>query len=407
MNKHLLLTVSALCILVLFSCSESKKTEPERVTNPASQGSELPFLFSDDTGKVFMSWVNSETGSDKYKLIYSRWDDNNWTNPKTLLSSDSWFINWADFPSIVAYSGEALAAHVLKKIPGSPYSYNVNLTLNAGGGIWSEPFPPHNDSTATEHGFVSMIPMDRDRIMTAWLDGRRTEDRKDEEYFNLDKAMTLRSAEVSLSGDIINRDLIDKSVCDCCQTSMVMTDEGPFVTYRNRTDEEIRDIYYSRFISGQWTEPAAVYNDNWKIGACPVNGPKAAAKDSLVVVAWFTGANDKRAVKAAVSTDYGKSFHDPLLVNDSNTLGRVDLAVDKSGTIYVSEISKDNGKHYLSVHLLDYQKGTVNTKRITEISGSRRSGFPQMELANGNLIFAWTDVKDDTLTRVQTATLKL
>ena len=60
---------------------------------------------------------------------------------------------------------------------------------------------------------------------------------------------------------------------ECCPTTAVMTSDGPIAAFRNRTEDEIRDIYVSRLENGKWTEPRAVYRDNWKINACPVNGP--------------------------------------------------------------------------------------------------------------------------------------
>jgi len=401
-----ILLFSVIFIAVLISCSNDTGSEPVKIETPAKHNSELPYLFTDNTGELFLSWVEAISGSDEYVLKYSKWTDEKWSEPSEIASSDHWFVNWADYPSVIAFSGEAVAAHVLRKIPGNTYSYNVNIALNRDGS-WSEPFPPHNDSTATEHGFVSMIPLSNNKIMAAWLDGRRTENREDAEYFDLNKAMTLRSATIESSGDVSSRKLLDDSVCDCCQTSMVMTEKGPFIAYRNRTDEEVRDIYYSRYLDGEWSEPQPVHRDNWKIGACPVNGPRVVSKDSLVVVSWYTGADGDGKVKTAISTNYGESFNEPITVSESGTSGRVDVEIGENGTIYVSDLRKDKGKYYLSLHVLDYRKGTADTRKISEMSGSRRSGFPQMELADGKLYFAWTDITDDTLTHLQTATLEL
>lgn len=397
----------AISSLVLFSmCTGNSDPVISSMHSPAPQNSELPFLYSDNAGNTFLSWVERGSGESMFKLMYSKLNDNNWAIPSEISRSDSWFVNWADYPSIIAYSGDAIAAHTLQKIPGNTYSYNVNIILNENSDKWGDPFVLHNDSTATEHGFVSMVPIGKNKFWAAWLDGRRTEDRSDKEYFNLNKAMTLRAAFIDSSGTIGNRSLIDDSVCDCCQTSMVMTDKGPFIAYRNRTGDEIRDIYYSRYEGGSWTEPAPVFNDEWKIGACPVNGPKVAAKDSLVAVAWYTGAGEKSTVKTAVSNDYGKTFGVPIIINREGTSGRVDIEITDQNTIFVSDINKDKDTYYLTAHKVNLEERSVTSHRISELSGSRRSGFPQMELVEEKLIFAWTDVKNDTVTQVQTAALK-
>ena len=43
------------------------------------------------------------------------------------------------------------------------------------------------------------------------------------------------------------------------------------------------------------TATTAVYNDGWKIAACPVNGPAVAANGKRVALAWFTAPNDADA----------------------------------------------------------------------------------------------------------------
>jgi hypothetical protein len=40
--------------------------------------------------------------------------------------------------------------------------------------------------------------------------------------------MTIRFAEITNAGDIVNEIELDSSVCDCCQTSITNTDKGSF-----------------------------------------------------------------------------------------------------------------------------------------------------------------------------------
>lgn len=400
--KPIFNTSAYLSILLLVSACSNPETIAE-VDNPAGPGSQLPFLYTDNTGTTFLSWVEPDSSNHTHKLLYAKFSENNkWSEVEKIAESDSWFINWADYPSVIANSGTAVAAHQLKKIPGNTYSYNVTITQKANGG-WGEPFTPHFDSTATEHGFVSMVPVSSSDIMAIWLDGRKTEDRPAEEYFNLNKAMTLRSALIDSSGTVKHSQLIDESVCDCCQTSMAMTKKGPVAAYRNRTGEEIRDIYVTRYRNGSWSEPKAAHDDGWKIGACPVNGPKIAAKDSIVVVSWYTAVGANPVVKTSVSKDYGNSFTEPFLINSKGTLGRVDVAITDANTAYVSEVGKSGDRHFLNVHKLSFDEGKSTVQQVTEMSGSRSSGFPQMELRNDQLILAWTEVAEDGGTQIKTA----
>ena len=63
-----------------------------------------------------MSWYN--TVGDTTQLYYSLNDGYNWNEPILLAQSDNWFVNWADFSSVIGYNGKAIAAHWLQKIIG-------------------------------------------------------------------------------------------------------------------------------------------------------------------------------------------------------------------------------------------------------------------------------------------------
>lgn len=371
--------------------------------SPARQASSLPFLETDRSGNVFLSWV--ETASDNQAILYySKLTDNQWSRPDTIASSSEWFVNWADYPSITAQNGEVTTAHVLKKIPGNTYSYNVNMYSRQADDLWNGPILPHFDNTATEHGFVSMVPW-QNKTLAVWLDGRQSANRTDEQYFDLSKAMTLRSALISSDGSITQSQLIDESVCDCCNTALAVTPKGAVAAYRNRSNQEIRDIYISRYIAGKWTAPKAVHNDNWEIAACPVNGPAIAAHDSTVVVTWFTAANDDPQVKAAVSTDYGNSFSAPIGINDTTATGRVDVVIDNQSNAFVSWMEGADETSTLKVKQIKPDHSVSEAYNVTAMDGSRRSGFPQMELSGNTLYFAWTAI--DSTTSVKTAELGL
>ena len=94
---------------------------------------------------------------------------------------------------------------------------------------------PHTDGINAEHGFVSLLPTPEGKTFAVWLDGRHT---KKEEI----NAMTLRSAEIDKDGKLSNEVELDGRVCDCCQTGATWTKKGPIVVYRDRSEDEIRDI---------------------------------------------------------------------------------------------------------------------------------------------------------------------
>ena len=378
----------ALILLVFSYCS--KPTELQLIDNPTSENSSLSRLFTDNTGTVFMSWV--EEKEETTFLYYSEFDGKNWKEPELISQSEDWFVNWADYPSVIAKDGNPMAAHWLKKIPGNTYSYNVEVASYSNG-RFNEAIVPHLDNTATEHGFVSMIPFTDSTFYAIWLDGRNTTGGHGE-HGDLSAAMTLRGAELSRSGNILSEAEIDNAICDCCNTSITRTPNGLLAVYRDRTKGEIRDIYVSRMIDGTWEDPKPVFNDNWEIAACPVNGPAVDSFNSKVAVAWFTGANDKAVVNLAFSNDAGSSFSTPFQVDAEATLGRVDVLLKDENSAWISWMTRTGESALLNLQLISLDGEILESHTVSEMNPSRGSGFPQIAKSKAGVLISWTDYSE-------------
>ncbi len=398
----------SLLISFIISCSSTTNNtfEITAIQAPSQNEAALSNIMSDEDGNVFLSWV--ETNDKVASLYYSKLDSNRWSSPTLISSSDNWFVNWADFPSVIARNGEIQAAHWLNKSGQSTYAYDVNIATPQAG--WTNAKAPHSDGTKTEHGFVSMESLSDSTFLAVWLDGRNTggaghgmqADNK------LDHAMTIRSAVLNNNLEVIEEHEIDASVCDCCGTSTTVLPDGSFISaFRNRTQDEIRDIYVSKFVDGNWTESKAVHNDNWKIAACPVNGPMIKANEEIVAVSWFTAANNESRVKVAISEDLGDSFSAPIIVDKGNPLGRVDLEVFDDNSFFVTWVERKEDRTKATFIGKHYKKdGTLlNEYDIAEMSSSRKSGFPRITLSNGNLIATYTHINEEGQTTIKTLIL--
>lgn len=65
-----------------------------------------------------------------------------------------------------------------------------------------------------------------------------------------ERAMNIRAARISNSEKMFNDTLLDSRTCDYCQTSAAISKNDPVVVYRDRTDDEIRDISIVREVNG-------------------------------------------------------------------------------------------------------------------------------------------------------------
>ena len=99
-------------------------------------------------------------------------------------------------------------------------------------------------------------------------------------------------------------------MCDCCQTSAAMSAAGPIIVYRDRSSEEIRDIYVTRYANGDWTPPVAITMISGKLLAVRERAFCSGA-GHFVAVGWFTAKDDSPKVQLALSTDSGNTFRHP------------------------------------------------------------------------------------------------
>jgi hypothetical protein len=397
-----------LALLALAACRDAGQAQPwlgeiTPVTNPAGPGSRYPH-FGTGAGQIVLSWLQAQERGG-FALQHARWQDGSWGAAATVTSGDDWFINWADFPSVVPISATTWAAHWLQQKPGNVYSYDVRIAVSPdAGSSWASPMSPHDDGTPTEHGFVALFPANGG-TQAVWLDGRHTGGGHDHSG-DASGAMTVRTATIGVDGLRAGADVeLDARVCDCCQMDAAVTAEGPVVVYRDRSQREVRDISLVRYSGGRWSEPVAVHDDGWVIDACPVNGPAIDARGRTVAVAWFTAADLPR-VRLAFSQDAGRSFAPPIEVASGDLAGRVDVVLLDDGRAIVSWLQPAAAGAEIRAQPFDGDGAAGPAVVVASASVQRASGFPQMVRAGDGLLFAWTDAGDPTQVRTARATLR-
>ena len=392
---------------IILSCqtNDTKEIAVNEMSPPVSEDSMQPYL-SANGSVLLMSWTEQENDS-VFALYFSKFNNGKWSEKSVIKQGENWFVNWADFPSIYG-NNENLISYYLEKSDAETYAYDIFLRQSADSGKhWDIENKLHSDTTKTEHGFVSLTPSDTDSFFITWLDGRNTKSTgHDHAHGESGGAMQIRVAEVMSDGDIKNEFELDSRTCDCCQTSTSLTEDGPIVVWRDRSEQEIRDIYYSKFKDGNWSKPKPVFQDNWKINGCPVNGPKVAVSGNSVAVAWFTAADNIPKVNLSFSKDMGNNFMDPIEINQVKAIGRVDLLMLDQETALISWMESSEDMALLKIAKVGIDGNIEKIFTVGEIAASRSTGFPQMELVDGQIYMAWNDLKNDK-TKVKVFSLSL
>jgi len=346
---------------------------------PAGPGAMAP-RFSSHGDEIFLTWLqpvpdSPETDALLFSRLAGRGTAAHWTEPVEIVRGEEFFANWADNPGLRRGEDGTLVAYWLARSGAATYAYDIRLARSEDDGkTWNSAGVLHHDGVAGEHGFVSSVS-DPTGMRAFWLDGREMSTEADGGHEGTGN-MTLRTAVV---GEEAGADqLLDERVCECCQTAAGRTASGPVVVYRDRSAEEIRDIWIVRRTGSGWSEPRPVHRDGWLVPGCPVNGPSLAVRpgheDELVVV-WFTAADASPRVLAAFSRDGGASFDQPILVDGDEPLGRVDVAWDGNGGVVVLWLSPrgEEGEADLLLHRLMPEGPAGKTFQVAATSTARHS----------------------------------
>jgi hypothetical protein len=355
---------------------------------------------------VLLSWI--ERSGSTATLKFSELADGRWSEARTIASGDNWFVNWADVPSAMRLPNGTLVAHWLQKSAASTYAYDVRLSYSRDDGrTWSSSFLPHHDGTPTEHGFASLFAMPRGGLGLIWLDGRAMKGGEHDSHGKAAGTMSVRFGAFDENWRQVADAPVDLRVCECCPTAVAVTASGAIAAYRDRSEGEIRDISVSRFENGKWSEGKAVFDDGWKIAACPVNGPALSAIGRDVAIAWFTAKDDQGRAWLAFSGDEGRSFGAPVRLDGSAALGRVDVELLPGGGAAATWIEFANQRAQFRLRTIDGRGAASAPVTIAGIEGSRASGYPRMARDGATLVFAWTESNAGALqVRTATATLR-
>ena len=367
-------------LALLAACTDSESPSQQLAESLSIETGREVFGPRFSTGyddQLVLSWM--ERGTADSVLKYAALGEDGFNAPREVTTEPRMFVNWADLPSVTALSEDHWLAHWLRYSADKTYSYDVVVSQSFdGGNTWNEAITAHTDGTPTEHGFVSVLPDDNGALLV-WLDGRKTPE----------ASMTLRSAVITPASGRSSEQEIDSSVCDCCQTDIALAASGPIAVYRDRTQEEIRDIYVTRRLDGRWQPGTRLFADDWHIEGCPVNGPSIIAEGERVAVAWFSAADDKPVVRVIFSSDSGKSFGDPIEIASGRVAGYVGLTAVGDDAVVVSWVAKgDAGDNSVRLRRVSAH-GTAGT--VVEAGQTNQLRvFPQLAYADGYLYLAWT-----------------
>jgi hypothetical protein len=316
----------------------------------------------------------------------------------------NWFVNWGDFPALaIADNGDWLT-YWLPKTGQGTYAYEIRTRRSIDRGrTWEAPVVVHTDATETEHGFVSMAPAGDDRILLVWLDGRAMAQPATDATANTATSpgsdhshagrMSLRSAILRRGGVREDEAQVDSDVCSCCTTDLVRVSPGEHLAvYRDRSEHEIRDIGIARRDSAGWRGEGLVHADNWRIAACPTNGPALATRAGQTLVAWPTMPDSQRVLLRARRLDAPGPVRE--IESGAEVTGRVDVAPWQDGWILSWLGAGGPGRSVLKVATWGPSLAERTRTDVADVPAGRAVGIPRLASLPGHAVLVWTEAEE-------------
>ena len=208
--------------------------------------------------------------------------------------------------------------------------------------------------------------------------------------------MTLRAAVLDGRGQITGDTLLDARTCDCCQTDAVRQGDGALLAYRDRGDDELRDIHWLAHGPRGWSHDASVHADGWRIAACPVNGPALAAGPAGVLAVWPTMQGESMLVRAARFD--GRGFGAPVdLASGAGVMGRVDAAAWGRDGFLVAWLGAGTASGGFALQLAEIDRRLRVRKRteVAVLAPGRGTGVPRLAAMDGVGLLAWVEPVDE------------
>jgi hypothetical protein len=266
--------------------------------------------FSPD-GTLWLAWMAGGQVS-----VASSKDEGHSFSAPVLVTNGPLDLDWGpdSRPKIVIdrNGGIALAFSIFKD---KAFNGQVLYTRSADGGqsfAALQPITPSNESQRFE-----ALALDADgSVFAAWLDKRnRVPAQQNGQKY---EGAGLFFASSNDGGATYSESrLAQDNICECCRLGLAFAGPGhPVIAFRNIFEDSMRDHAIVTF-----TDPATpgevhrVSQDDWRIAACPHQGPSLAISTvGTYHVTWSTNGKVRKGLFYAHSRDGGRTFSNPLQV---------------------------------------------------------------------------------------------
>lgn len=280
--------------LLGFLMSFNQPNKPTQLSDSQRVGT-TPRFTTDEKGNPVLSWA--EKDGDKQNLFFfaiSKDGGSTFQEKISVKVPEKISVHAEGMPKIAfKKNGEIIALfEVSKPTPTERFAGNLYfISSKDKGKNWSEPTPVHDDVTAGKgHSFGDIATLPDGQIGFVWLD----------EKLGKYAGRSVKYRQTLPNGKLSNEVVVDSNACQCCRTNLFVDADNNFhVLYRDMLADGSRDISHvvSKDGGKTFSDSKVVFDDKWRVNACPHTGPGTTQMGKDIYTAWFTGKEEDAGVR--------------------------------------------------------------------------------------------------------------
>ncbi|HGY91824.1 MAG TPA: hypothetical protein ENK43_11700 [Planctomycetes bacterium] len=238
---------------LLLAAAATAQIDVRPIPLPEGAGGFYPRFAARADGAPLLGWLTRNGEGFAYR-VQTLGDVN---EPSRIIArGEDWFANWADFPLAARDGSGRLLLLTLQELGEGRFAYGIRARFFPREGGAPKTSWLHDDLSPAEHGFPAVLPLGGGGFLAVWLDGRAHEKTGNQQLF---------ARVIDANGAPGPEIRLDDRTCECCCTAIVSADGVAVAAWRDRRNDERRDIRIRRRLpDGTWEAPFDLHLDGWK-----------------------------------------------------------------------------------------------------------------------------------------------
>ena len=285
---------------------------------------------------------------------------------------------------VVEKGGRTTVAYTIAK--GANFAGQVLIARSTDGKTFAAP-KPLTDDTASQR-FVSVTLDPSGDVFAAWIDKRNlaAAAKSGKDY----DGAALAFAWATGGQDFAVTRIAQDNTCECCRIGVGFAGaHKPVVMWRNMFAGGVRDHALMTLTDGKPGPVSRVAVDDWKIDACPHQGPSlAVGADGVYHATWFTDGRVRQGLFYAYSKDAGRTFSTPMAIGDNNRQPSRPFVLATSGVVWLAWKEFDGERSVVSTRMSRDNGVTWSTPQAVAVTDDA-SDHPLLIADGGKVYLSW------------------